>query len=653
MRLDFSSLCSCLALAATLFLSVVMGSPTAGFSQEPVSATQRDFEPPIRTDSPRATFETFLRLSQALEEAVLAYQKEATFAGLSRISLMSDQLVALIDLEPIPAASRRETGIRTFSYMMDILGRIGASDPNAFPDADSIEATDDAGFRVPDTPLRIVRIPQGAREGEYLFASSTVQAAPRFLAAVRHLPLRTRLETDSLVDFGKQLTGPLVPASWVRAVPAPLKQLWLDTPIWKVVTVLIVIASLSIGLAWILRILAGYTPTDRLSGLLVKTLMPAALIVVAAGVLPFISHQLNVSGRFADMVSATKTLVTSLGYAWLLWFGVRVFMEWIIRSPAIVDESLDANLLRLVAGTVGLVGAAIVLAFGGQAIGLPVLSVLAGLGIGGLAVALAVRPTLENLVGGVMLYVDRPVRVGDFCSFGDQTGTVEGIGIRSTKLRALDRTLITVPNAQFADMQIVNWAQCDQMLINETIGVRYETRPDQLRFLLAQMRRMFHAHPRIDPDTVRVRFSGYGQSALNINIRVYASTREWNEFFAIREDVLLRVFDIVEEAGTSFAFNSRTLYLARDQGLDQERSETAREAVEQWRSTGRLPFPKLTREEIQQLQGKLDYPPRGSAEATGGELGEHAAAEPLSTPSSQTAPTGSVPSNGDDFDRRS
>ena len=106
-----------------------------------------------------------------------------------------------------------------------------------------------------------------------------------------------------------------------------------------------------------------------------------------------------------------------------------------------------------------------------------------------------------------------------FCNFGDHTGTVEAIGIRSTQLRALDRTQITIPNAQFADMQIVNWAKCDQMLINETIGLRYETSPDQLRFVLAKLREMVHAHPRIDNDTVRVRFSGYGNSALNVTLR--------------------------------------------------------------------------------------------------------------------------------------
>jgi MscS family membrane protein len=306
------------------------------------------------------------------------------------------------------------------------------------------------------------------------------------------------------------------------------------------------------------------------------------------------------------------SLVSSLAYAWLFWLGVRMLFEWVICSPRIPDESLDANLLRLLSGLIGIIGVAIILAFGGQAIGLPIMSVFAGLGIGGLAVALALRPTLENLVGGVMLYIDRPIRVGDFCSFGGETGTVEGIGIRSTKVRALNRALISVPNAQFADMQIVNWAECDEMLIDETIGLRYETEPDQLRYFLVQVRKMLHSHPRINNTTVRVRFTGYGNSALNVSIRVYAETREWNDFFAIREDILLRIYDLVITSGSGFAFPSQTLYMSRDTGIDTKRAEDAKAAVASWRKNRKLPFPRLSHEEIERLKGTLDYPPYGS-----------------------------------------
>jgi MscS family membrane protein len=276
------------------------------------------------------------------------------------------------------------------------------------------------------------------------------------------------------------------------------------------------------------------------------------------------------------------------------------------------------------------VGSVLIFAYGAQELGLPVVGVVAGLGVGGLAVALAIRPTLENLIGGMILFIDKPVRVGDFCSFGDQMGTVEYIGVRSTQIRALDRTLISVPNATFADMEIINWAKCDRMLIQRTIGLRYETESDQLRYVLVNLREMFHSHPKIDRDTVRVRFESHGASSLDIQIRVYTLTREWNEFYAVQEDVLLRVDDIVKESGTGFAFPSQTVYLGRDGGLDKERSEAAKQQVESWRRSGRLPFPSLPTSKIEQLADTLDYPPRGSPDAGPSKSQAGGAVEPLS-----------------------
>jgi len=215
-----------------------------------------------------------------------------------------------------------------------------------------------------------------------------------------------------------------------------------------------------------------------------------------------------------------------------------------------------------------------------------------------------------------VLYIDRPIRIGDFCTFADQSGTVESIGVRSTQIRALDRTLITIPNAQFADMKLINWARCDQTLLKHTIGLRYETTADQLRFVLAKIREMFLSHPRIDQDSVRVRFSGYGDSSLSISIRVYANTSEWNDYYAIQEDVLLRVKDIVESSGTGFAFPTQTLHLSRDEGPDAAMSAAAEDAVEQWRRSGRLPFPNYSEEEKRVMAQRLDYPPEGSSDAT-------------------------------------
>ena len=584
----------------------------------------------IATDSPRATFESFERVSAAMESAIADYLEEPSFAGVSRLALLSDQLAALLDLGSISASARREVGIRTMTYVMDIVRRLPPVDVDALPAWDAEDAP--ASTRIPGVALSIVRKDEGPRVGEHLFSAATIDAAPRLFRALSDRPLRSTLDVDSFSGLAVQLTGPIVPPAVMRAMPEPMKRLWHGTPIWKAMTFGVVAAALAVALVAILRGRSRLSPRSRIGALAANAIFPLALLSAGAVALPWAAFQINLAGRFADAASAAQSFLSHVAWGWLFWLGVRMLSEFVILSPRISDTSLDANLLRLVSSVVGAIGVTIILALGGQAIGLPVLSMLAGLGIGGLAVALALRPTLENFVGGVMLYIDRPVRVGDFCSFGDRTGAVETIGVRSTKLRALDRTLITVPNAQFADMQIVNFAHCDRMLIHEVIGLRYETRPDQLRHLLAELRRMLHAHPRIDSDTVRVRFAGFGDSALNIDMRVYADTREWNDFFAIREDVFLRVCEIVDRSGSGFAFPSQTLYLARDGGIDAERAERAETAVKTWRRSGALPFPRLRRDEIDHLRGTLDYPPRGSVERRGDPSEAGARAEPLSTP---------------------
>jgi MscS family membrane protein len=309
------------------------------------------------------------------------------------------------------------------------------------------------------------------------------------------------------------------------------------------------------------------------------------------------------------------TILITAGAVWLLWLVMLAIFERIIQARGIPEDSFDAHLWRIGARTLGTATSVVIIGNAAQELGLPLYSVVAGLGIGGLAVALAIRPTLENLIGGIMLYLDQPVRIGDFCSFGDKTGTVETIGVRTTKIRALDRTLISIPNAALADMQLINWAKCDRMLISATIGLRYETENDQLRYVLVKFREMLHAHPKIHSETVRVRFADFGQSSLDIGVRIYALTQDFNEYHAIREDVLLRMSDIVKKSGSGFAFPSQTLYMGRDDGLDGELGETAAKEVESWRKAGKLPFPRLTADRIEQLKGTLDYPPRGSVEA--------------------------------------
>lgn len=365
---------------------------------------------------------------------------------------------------------------------------------------------------------------------------------------------------------------------------------------------------------WILRLFAllvRRTETDLDDRILEAVIAPVRLLVavaIFAAAVPFLGLAVPV----ARAVSGLEKALVIAAVTWVAFRGVDVF-ELAVRSRLAAENHAVTTMLpvgRRV--TKVLLGALAVLA-ALQNFGINVTAVLAGLGVGGLAVALAAQKTLENVFGGITVVADRPVRVGDFCRWGDgKIGTVEDIGLRSTRIRTLDRTLVTVPNASFSQLELENFAARDRIRLYAVLGLRYETTPDQLRYLLVEIRKLLLAHPKITPDPARIRFVGFGAYSLDLEVFAYAATSDWNEFLAIREDVFLRIMDVVDRSGTGFAFPSNTTYLARDEGLDPERSRAAEEAVRSWRKRGELPLPDLDPELARELEGSLDWPPEGS-----------------------------------------
>jgi MscS family membrane protein len=238
---------------------------------------------------------------------------------------------------------------------------------------------------------------------------------------------------------------------------------------------------------------------------------------------------------------------------------------------------------------------------------------LAGLGIGGIAIAFAAQKTLENLFGGISLLGDEVIRVGDTCRIGDKTGTVEDISLRSTRVRTAERTEVSIPNGLLATVNVENLSRRDKLLFTTKLGLRCETSPDQLRYVLAQTRRLLYEHPKVETDGARIRFIGYDGGSLTLEVFCYVLTLDNGEFLGIQEDLLLRIMDIVAASGSALAFPSRTIYARRDPGLDKEKTEAVSREVEQWRENRALPFPDYAAPDISEFSNSLPYPPPDSA----------------------------------------
>jgi MscS family membrane protein len=315
----------------------------------------------------------------------------------------------------------------------------------------------------------------------------------------------------------------------------------------------------------------------------------------------------------ATVIKAVAWIAILLGAVPLLWHLIgKAADTYRTRWPGPGYHDTLIALLSGVARACVVIAAFLLLA---QVFQLPYEHVIAGLGIGGLAVALAAQPTLQNFLSGLTLYADRPVSVGDFCKFDDMLGTVEHIGMRSTRVRSLDRTLISVPNSDFADMKIENYARRDRIRFNTTLQLRCETTADQLRYLLAQLRQLLIAHPRVVEDP-HVRFAGFGEYSLDVEIMAYIRTANNDEFLAIREDILLHIMKIVDDAGVQFAFPSSLQYGPHDLPVDAEKQAEAENRVAAWRRAETLPFPDFSETDKDQISDTLAYPPEGSVRAT-------------------------------------
>jgi MscS family membrane protein len=340
-------------------------------------------------------------------------------------------------------------------------------------------------------------------------------------------------------------------------------------------------------------------PPHRLEDLFWERLLPVLVVLLAAGLaaalgrlVPLKAEEATERGQGQAWARLLRALVHGLVFLGCL--AAAVSMDRVLHGdPRGLDmvERFGAAVVALWAGFLGLdlvmgrlragflaggrVSAAAVLPLlrkiGKAAwamlivvlflenLGLDMKALLAGLGVGGLAIALAGQKTMENLFGGVVLVLDQPVRVGDFCRFGDHLGTVEDVGLRSIKIRTPDRTLITVPNGEFSQLQLENFARRDRIRFQAVLGLRYDATAAQLRQALAGIQALLEAHAHLDPLMVRrARLVELGSYAVNVEVFAYFKTADQEQFLLWQQELLLDLMEQVERAGTGLAFPTQT-----------------------------------------------------------------------------------------------
>lgn len=294
----------------------------------------------------------------------------------------------------------------------------------------------------------------------------------------------------------------------------------------------------------------------------VEVLATPASFLIALQLVRTSSPWWPIDPRGIPIIMSGSAIATSLLVMWLAFRLIDLFVQVLGTQPWAATRPASRSLLAIA----GRVGKVLLIALAGiillSQLGVSVASLIAGLGIGGLALALAAQKTVENLFGTMSIAVDQPLREGDFVRVGEHVGTVEAIGLRSTRVRTLDRTVVTIPNGMLADERIESYSARDRMRLNCTLGLEYGTTAAQVRTVVELLGRALADHPKIWPDKIVVWFTGFGESTLDIEVMAWFITQDWNEFQSIRQDVLLTFMEIVEANSTGFAFPTRKLILS-------------------------------------------------------------------------------------------
>lgn len=389
--------------------------------------------------------------------------------------------------------------------------------------------------------------------------AAAADAGAELSLALPEAPAVTKAQ-DAMGKAGTGLRS-LLPGEWLEPAALGLQLWqWLAVPVLVVLIALLTVVLGKLTSVLLLR-LAQRTKTagddkivERLGGPL-KVWWAALLARIF---LPILGLSDGVEAGLQRFFKVTLGLAFFWGVlaavnAWTEHFGTSSWAQAHPGSRALVN--LFGRIARVALVVLALLATL-------SELGYSVTSLLAGLGLGGLALALGAQKTLENVFGAFAIAVDQPFREGDFVKVEDFVGTVENIGLRSTRIRTLERTVISIPNGKLADMRLETFAVRDRIRFTATINLVYGTTEAQLREVMTGFEAALRAQPKLWPDAVVVRFAGFGASSLDVEVMCWFMTADFNEFRAIREQVLLGFMASVEKAGSSFAFPTRTVHLA-------------------------------------------------------------------------------------------
>ncbi len=345
---------------------------------------------------------------------------------------------------------------------------------------------------------------------------------------------------------------------------------------WTLGTLLVAFGFILAG--FILRAILNAVVANRLTALAARTeteaddvasaaiVSPLGLILPVVGIYGAI-RTLMTKPEWVDNSDKVFMVVTILVITWTLFKLADAAAILLNEMAAKTDSKMDDQVVPLLRKALKMFVGVLAFILIAQNLGYSVSGLLAGLGIGGLALAMASKDTLANLFGSVMILIDRPFLVGDWITFPGGDGVVEEVGMRSTRVRTFAKTVVSIPNQALANATVENHSLMPKRRIKFTLGVTYESTVEQMKNLVGRIEEYLQGNPDIDQEFMLVKFTEFNNSSLDIFVYCFTGTTDWTRHLSVKQDVNLKIMEMVEDMGMSIAFPTQTVHLVDESEL--------------------------------------------------------------------------------------
>ncbi|MFG0334753.1 MAG: mechanosensitive ion channel family protein [Maioricimonas sp. JB049] len=524
------------------------------------------------TSSPRGTLTLFLQTCNEIHEAI---RQEGQFdRNLPEFQRLGARIISCLDTSQLPDYAREYFDAEAAVCLKEILDRVPLPPAEQIPGIESVEVRDGSEtllrWQVPYTSIVIARMQDGPRRGEYLFSAETVLRAPDLYQKVASQPYRTNepAVSEGLYEWWLSSPGNPTVAAVVNWLPAWFQLRRLGMAYWQWLGLLITV-PLSLGVMWFAFRAAKPSAEPSRVPSLWRYWVSLGFGVLAIFVPIFFKHvlweYLTVRGTPLYVATFCADVVLLLGVMVLIVVGSSRVAESVISLPQIAPTGLDANLIRIICRVLAITAAIVVFLEGGRYLGFPLTTLIASAGIGGLAIALSAQGLIKGLFGTVTVLLDKPFRVGERIVVKGHEGFVEEIGLRSTKIRALNNHVISIPNDQIADAEIENVGKRRFIRRTARLHIPLDTPRAKVEGAVACIRSILANHEGMDAAyPPRVHFAEFTPDAFEIQFMYWYTPPEYWDFLAFNEQVNLEIFRAFEDRDIQFSLPLRHSYWKRD-----------------------------------------------------------------------------------------